>query len=193
MKDPRLRRRMNHTNIKTGSPQSLGDKCLRRCVWHERGRMKTKKDKYQARRSGPSTHDAVEGFLRRRFRWWWLIVALILVVGGSFMTAKLAMKTDSKVHGNQAQVTKNESIRVEPSADTVWDSSWPPLPHSGEPAGPIELVRAMYAYAARRPDVLQYMPCYCGCEKQGHRSNRDCFVKSKTAAGLPKWDAMGYG
>ena len=158
--------------------------------------MKKKEYKNQPKRSGPSTHDSVEGFLRRRFRWWWLMMALILVIGGSFITAKLPMKSDSKglrVQGNQAKVTKNESIRVELSADTAWDSSWPPLPESGEPARPIEVVRAMYASAARRPDVLQHMPCYCGCEKQGHQSNRDCFVKGKTKAGLPKWDAMGYG
>ena len=155
--------------------------------------MKTKKYKYQAARSGPSTQQSLESFLRRRFRWWWLMIALIVVVGGSLITAKLGTKSESQVQRNQAKVTKNESIRVEPTADTAWDSSWPPLPQSGEPARPIEVVRAMYAYAARRPDVLQYMPCYCGCEKQGHRSNHDCFVKGKTKAGLPKWDAMGYG
>ena len=158
--------------------------------------MRTKKDKYQARRSGSSAQQAVEGFLRQRFRWWWLIMALLVVVGASFFTGKLAMKSVSKaerVQRNAAQVTKNESIRVEPSADTAWDSSWPALPQSGEPARSIEVVRAMYAYAARRPEVLQYIPCYCGCEKQGHRSNRDCFVKGKTNAGLPKWDAMGFG
>lgn len=155
--------------------------------------MKTKKDKNQAKRSGPSSQDAVEGSLRRSFRWWWLMMALILVGGGSFIIGKLAMQSDSKVQRNQTKVTKNESIRVEPSADTAWDSSWPSLPQSEEPARPIEVVRALYAYAARRPDVLQYMPCYCGCEKQGHRSNRDCFIKSKTKAGLPKWDAMGFG
>ena len=155
--------------------------------------MKTMNHKNTARRSDPSTQQTVEGFLRRRFRWWWLVVALIVVIGGSFITAKLAMKSDSHVQSKQTTVKKNENISVEPSADTAWDSSWPQLPESGEPAQPIEVVRAMYAYAVRRPDVLQYMPCYCGCEKQGHRSNRDCFVKGKTKAGLPKWDAMGYG
>ena len=78
------------------------------------------------------------------------------------------------------------------SGDAAWDPSWPPLPQSGSPARPIEVVRAAYAYAVRREDVLQYIPCYCGCERQGHRSNHDCFVKSKTAAGVPQWDPMGY-
>lgn len=93
----------------------------------------------------------------------------------------------------QETVERDTNPSPEPaSRDTAWDPSWPSLPASGEPARPIEVVRAMYAYAARRPDVLQYMPCYCGCERQGHRSNRDCFVKRQTAAGVPQWDAMGY-
>ena len=155
--------------------------------------MKTEKYKNQAKHASPNTQQAVEGFLRRRFRWWWLVMALIVVVGGSFITGKQALKSDGHVQSKQTTAKNDDNLSIEPSADTAWDSSWPALPHSGEPARPIEVVRAMYAYAARRPDVLQYMPCYCGCEKQGHRSNRDCFVKSKTAAGLPKWDAMGYG
>src|SRR5262245_33705803 len=49
-----------------------------------------------------------------------------------------------------------------------WDSSWPELPGaSGFGSHPVELMRAAYAFAARRPDVVQYLPCYCGCEKQG--------------------------
>lgn len=33
-----------------------------------------------------------------------------------------------------------------------------------------------YAYALARPDVLQWLPCYCGCSTMGHRSNLDCFL-----------------
>jgi hypothetical protein len=34
-----------------------------------------------------------------------------------------------------------------------------------------------YAFALARPDVVQWMPCYCGCVAMHHRSNLDCFVK----------------
>ncbi len=76
--------------------------------------------------------------------------------------------------------------------DTAWDPAWPPLPGAGAPAKPIEEVRAMYAFAARHPEVLQYAPCYCGCESVGHRSVRDCFVKGRDAKGRPRWDGMGF-
>jgi hypothetical protein len=38
-----------------------------------------------------------------------------------------------------------------------------------------------YAYALTRPDLLQYMPCYCGCVAMDHRSNLDCFLRPRQA------------
>jgi len=76
--------------------------------------------------------------------------------------------------------------------DTAWDPSWPPLPGVGKPALPIKQVRAMYAFAARHPEVLQYAPCYCGCERIGHNCVRDCFIKGRDANGKPQWDGMGF-
>jgi hypothetical protein len=35
--------------------------------------------------------------------------------------------------------------------------------------------QAAYAFALSRPDVLQWLPCYCGCSGMDHRSNLDCF------------------
>ncbi len=35
-----------------------------------------------------------------------------------------------------------------------------------------------YTYATKNPDVLEQMPCYCGCGgHSGHRFLRDCFIK----------------
>ena len=39
------------------------------------------------------------------------------------------------------------------------------------------MVRAAYQFAAEHPEVLSYVPCFCGCERGGHRGNDDCFVK----------------
>lgn len=68
----------------------------------------------------------------------------------------------------------------------------PPLPMLGfVPPRPIDVVQAVFAFAARRPDVLEYVPCFCGCERQGHRGNDDCFVKSRDASGNVEWDPHG--
>jgi hypothetical protein len=36
----------------------------------------------------------------------------------------------------------------------------------------------LYRYAAEHGDELHYIPCFCGCERFGHKSNRDCYIKS---------------
>jgi hypothetical protein len=36
----------------------------------------------------------------------------------------------------------------------------------------------LYRYAVERGEELQYMPCFCGCHRFGHTSNRDCYIKA---------------
>jgi hypothetical protein len=74
-----------------------------------------------------------------------------------------------------------------------WDSSWPPLPLARVAGGLSDRVaRAVYAVAGRHADVLQHMPCYCGCHRQGHKSNMQCFIKRRTAEGrVVEWDNHG--
>ena len=73
-----------------------------------------------------------------------------------------------------------------------WDARWPPLPRTKRRIGTLEHIQQSYAFAARREDVVSYLPCYCGCARQGHTSLRSCFIKSRTADGKPVWDAMGF-
>lgn len=46
---------------------------------------------------------------------------------------------------------------------------------------------AAYAYAMAEPEVLRWMPCYCGCGAMGHGDNGDCFFKP-TMDGLSSLD-----
>ena len=67
-----------------------------------------------------------------------------------------------------------------PTADevtTTWDARpeyVKDLPAEGQ---------AAYAFALARPDVLQWLPCYCGCAGMGHRSNLDCFFQRREVKG----------
>jgi hypothetical protein len=46
-------------------------------------------------------------------------------------------------------------------------------------AGPdVPQVHDLYAYAVEHGDELRYIPCFCGCARLGHKSNRDCYIKS---------------
>ena len=38
-------------------------------------------------------------------------------------------------------------------------------------------VAEAYRFALQNPDnILSQVKCYCGCLKEGHRNNRDCFI-----------------
>lgn len=57
-----------------------------------------------------------------------------------------------------------------------------------------EVIRASYLFAARHPEVLRYIPCFCSCERAGHKGNHDCFVGRRDAAGkVVGWDTHGIG
>ena len=69
----------------------------------------------------------------------------------------------------------------------------PPIPFAGyAPPRPPEVVTAAFMFAAEHPEVLSYIPCFCGCEHGGHRGNHDCFVKARAANGdVLQWEDHG--
>lgn len=71
--------------------------------------------------------------------------------------------------------------------------NYPPLPNTGfPPPRPVETVEAVYRFAAEHPEVLSYIPCYCGCDRQGHQGNDDCFVAERNPKGdVVAWDQHG--
>ena len=67
----------------------------------------------------------------------------------------------------------------------TWDPSWPELPR---PRGVMAVdLRGPYAFAALNADRLRFIPCYCGCVREGHRSAAACFVRGFTPQGAPIW------
>jgi hypothetical protein len=147
----------------------------------------TKKEGRNRLREKPRRRPAVLAVVAPLF---WLALALpascSLVETGQLPTG------GREASAAQAQATPASRMQELAQKDTAWDPVWPPLPGAGKPAKPIEQVRAMYAFAARHPEVLQYAPCYCGCEIGGHKNVRDCFVRGRDADGRPQWDRMGF-
>jgi len=37
------------------------------------------------------------------------------------------------------------------------------------------------------------MPCFCGCERNGHGNNEDCFIAKRNADRSPEWSPHGIG
>jgi hypothetical protein len=49
-----------------------------------------------------------------------------------------------------------------------------------------------YRFALDRPDVMMWMPCYCGCGgHSGHKNARDCFVQPESTSSEIKFDEHG--
>lgn len=69
----------------------------------------------------------------------------------------------------------------------------PPIPFRGyTPPRPPEVVAAAFQFAAEHPEVLSYVPCFCGCQQSGHKGNHDCFVRSRAENGdVIEWDEHG--
>lgn len=58
----------------------------------------------------------------------------------------------------------------------------PTLPTLKEPVDEASVLRESYAFAARHPEVVQHMPCFCACGRdKTHRSLEDCFIKLRGA------------
>lgn len=57
---------------------------------------------------------------------------------------------------------------------------------------PLQIIQASYEFAARHPEVMKYVPCFCGCERGGHKDNHDCFVTARDASNkVVSWEPHG--
>ena len=70
----------------------------------------------------------------------------------------------------------------------------PPLPFDRRDPlpRPTQVVTQVFQFAAEHPEVLSYVPCFCGCDHMGHKGNDDCFVKTRAANGdVIAWEPHG--
>ena len=81
------------------------------------------------------------------------------------------------------------------SSTTAALAPLPPLNTAGYAlARPLGITRAVYEFVARHPEVSRHVPCYCGCEADGHRNNENCFIGARDGAGnVTSWDTHGFG
>ena len=54
-------------------------------------------------------------------------------------------------------------------------------------------VQEAYQFAVANPDVLEAIPCYCGCGALGHKSNYDCYVAGIDPSGDVTYDPHALG
>lgn len=121
------------------------------------------------------------------------IVALVAVGGGYAYMNNGRSASATADHGAHNQTPP-------PASEAVWakfgphkQASYPPMPTQAyAPPRPMNVVREAYLFAAEHPEILSYVPCFCGCERGGHRGNEDCFVAARDEKGdVTQWEPHG--
>jgi uncharacterized protein with PCYCGC motif len=54
-------------------------------------------------------------------------------------------------------------------------------------------VQQAYQFAAANPDVMEHIPCYCGCGNIGHTSNYSCYISAIDEQGALTFDSHALG
>ncbi len=68
----------------------------------------------------------------------------------------------------------------------------PALPRvSFDPPRSAAVVQQVYEFAARHPEVFQYVPCYCGCERVGTHATIPASSVARPRRRVTEWDSHG--
>jgi hypothetical protein len=128
-----------------------------------------------------------------------LFVVLVCAAGASGCRSETAASSQPPVAQKTAPEPAPQVAEVAPAVGftrppAAYTGPLPALPQVSYPLprSP-EIVQAVYTFAARHPEVLHYVPCFCGCQRSGHKDNDDCFIKGRDAQGRPEWEAHGMG
>jgi hypothetical protein len=110
-------------------------------------------------------------------------------------TFLLATIAAAAVLGAALVAAQGQAPRPIPSRGAQAERPLPPLPNPGfAPARPMDITQQVYEFAGRFPEIVRHVPCYCGCEVNGHRSADGCFVRARDAQGhVTAWDLHGFG
>lgn len=123
----------------------------------------------------------------------WKHVTVLLGIAGVTLVTTIVAAGQSTPKATSAQSPKTATKAA--SGPVRTRLSTPPLPTVGfAPVRPMDIVRATYDFAAQHPEILKYVPCYCGCGEQGHKANESCFVARRDPKGnVLEWDTHGFG
>jgi hypothetical protein len=119
-------------------------------------------------------------------------VAVFAVVIGAAAYWRQSAPADASASGTDAaasaQVQYPQPITAPPASLKTPELQFPAY----QTTRPADVIRAAYRFAAEHPEVLSYVPCFCGCERAGHRGNEDCFVRERAVNGdVIAWDDHG--
>jgi hypothetical protein len=126
-----------------------------------------------------------------------MIPRILLPIG--YLAATIAIVT---VAVTTEAVSANAQIKTSPMTSQKAGSDprylaadLPLLPMGVDRAvRPLAVMQATYLFAARHPEVMHYVPCFCGCGRMGHKDNHDCFVTARSSTDkVVGWETHALG
>ncbi|WP_019123140.1 PCYCGC motif-containing (lipo)protein [Brevibacillus massiliensis] len=109
-------------------------------------------------------------------------LALVSVLAFSLLTGCASSQSAPETSGKQHHAVGGDLQETTASLDET-----PTFLESVDPQ-----IKEVYQIAAKHIDVLEYMPCYCGCgESAGHLNNQHCFINEVKEDGSVVWDDHG--
>ena len=124
---------------------------------------------------------AVEDRLRRRS----VLRGIGLGAVGLLTACGGARRSDQRTTGDVAARFAGYQAADEPNGD-LGKVVWPDFVIQAGPE-----VQQLYAFQVTHGDLMRYMPCFCGCgQSDGHRNNRDCYIKAVNPDGSVVFDTM---
>lgn len=112
-----------------------------------------------------------------------IIISGILLCNMLLAACSQSGNETSHDHSNENQQTAAGDIREETSGAKVLPEFLKDKPDD---------MQIIYQAAAQNRDLLEKMPCYCGCgDSVGHKDNYDCFINENRENGEIVWDDHG--
>jgi len=103
------------------------------------------------------------------------LFALFLVSGPAFAACTSAHAPSSVPVPMSAMPTMTGNVPpIDPRPMAATEAIWAARPDYVRSNAQTE---EAYAYALANPQIVEWMPCYCGCAAMGHGSNLDCYYK----------------
>lgn len=101
------------------------------------------------------------------------LIALALLGGPALAGCSEAHGTDGAAGAMATTMPAMDATAVGTAPEVV-DAVW-----STRPAfvGTTPAVEEAYAFALQHPEIVQWMPCYCGCAAMDHGSNLACYFR----------------
>jgi hypothetical protein len=130
----------------------------------------------------------------RRRQFALILAGLCVVFGGASCGQPESNSSTPPRVAQTSAAPQSTPVPVSPETDPRFLAADLPLLPIGVDRGvmPLPVIRTAYEFAARHPEVMKYVPCFCGCERGGHKDNHDCFVAGRDSRNkVTAWEPHG--